>query len=569
MNFSNPDRFRPSYALADTRSTKHWLVPLLLLLGMLVLLAGCGASSQQPLPQGMQPAATADSAASDEEDSAATDDASSEADAEAQTEDNDATDTPVDDATDTAEITTTAEDEADAADEESSDADPTAETMDEDAAATAEAIEQAEATAAVEETDDEATPDETEEPATEDEATPTEEPATDEQDGDTASSGMMMDEVISSTRHFKGNADAPVTIIEFSDFQCPYCSRFAAETAPQIQQEYIDEGIVRLGYRHAAYHEGEAFAAAEATECAADQDAFWDYHDLLIDHLVVEGRSDFPNEVLMQYATDLDLDAKMFNTCLETGKYAELVRQETQESATVFGIGGTPSFLVNGQLLVGAQPYEAFSQAIEAAREEETDPSNQSVEVEEPEEPVSQDQLMDMLIEETNHFKGNEDAPVTIIEFSDFQCPYCSRFAADAGVKIHEQYVEEGIVRFGYIHAAYHEGEAYTAAEASECAGEQDAFWDYHDLLIDRMAVEGKNDFPTDVLKQYAADLELDTEAFNTCLDEGRYADLVREQTQLSSYLGVSGTPTFIVNGKGLVGAQPFEVFQQIIEEEQ
>jgi protein-disulfide isomerase len=82
------------------------------------------------------------------------------------------------------------------------------------------------------------------------------------------------------------------------------------------------------------------------------------------------------------------------------------------------------------------------------------------------------------------------------------------------------------------------------------------------------MVVDGKSDFPNDVLKQYAADLELDTEEFATCLDEGKYADLVREQTQLSSYLGVSGTPTFIINGKGLVGAQPFEVFEQVIEQE-
>ena len=95
--------------------------------------------------------------------------------------------------------------------------------------------------------------------------------------------------------------------------------------------------------------------------------------------------------------------------------------------------------------------------------------------------------LMDAVMAETRHFKGDPDAPVTIVEFSDFQCPYCGRFAADAGRQIHEQYVETGLVRFGYQHFAFLGPESQKAAEASECAAEQGAFWPYHDKLFGRM----------------------------------------------------------------------------------
>lgn len=532
------------------RTRMVWLGLLNLILTLLLLLSACGTSSNQ-LPQGVKVKATATSQETPSADTN-TADADSVTDANT-TESDDTTATPE-------EAATTDTDKAeDAATETSDGGEPADEEADDaDATNTAQADE---TEAASDETASETAETETAEDA-EDTETPADQPASDED--------MTMAEVIKTTRHFKGADDAVVTIIEFSDFQCPYCSRFAKETIPQITEDYIDKGLVRIGYRHAAYHRGDAFLAAEASECAADQDAFWDYHDLLIDRLVVDGKQDFPQEVLKQFATDLDLDSKMFNTCLESGKYSDLVREETDESQQTFQVSGTPTFLINGTRLVGAYPYPAFQDAIDAVLEAETDSSEQVVQMEE-EQPDPEEQaqeLMKILFEETRHFKGDPDAPITIFEFSDFQCPFCSKFASETAPQIDEMYIKKGLVRMGYIHAAYHEGEAYTAAEASECAADQDAFWEYHDLLIKRLADEGKQDFPNDVLKQYAADLDLDTEQFNTCLDEGTYADVVRQQKEMSQYIGVTGTPTFVINGKGLVGAQPFEVFQQVIDEE-
>ena len=124
------------------------------------------------------------------------------------------------------------------------------------------------------------------------------------------------------------------------------------------------------------------------------------------------------------------------------------------------------------------------------------------------------------------------------------------------------------MVRFGYWHFAFLGPESQWAGEASECAAEQDAFWEYHDLLFDNQAGENRGAFSKDNLKQFAADLGLDTEAFNECLDSGKYASLVQSETATARQIGVQSTPTFLINGQPVIGAQPFEAFQQVIESE-
>lgn len=173
--------------------------------------------------------------------------------------------------------------------------------------------------------------------------------------------------------------------------------------------------------------------------------------------------------------------------------------------------------------------------------------------------------VMSALSESTRHFKGDPDAPVTIIEFSDFQCPYCSQFAAETGPQIDEQYIETGQVRFGYQHFAFLGEGSLQAAAASECAADQDAFWPYHDRLVERVAVEQQRDFTPATLKEFAAELELDTEAFTACLDSEKYIDLVQTETAAAQAMGISSTPSFLVNGLFVRGAQPFSVFERVI----
>jgi len=122
------------------------------------------------------------------------------------------------------------------------------------------------------------------------------------------------------------------------------------------------------------------------------------------------------------------------------------------------------------------------------------------------------------------------------------------------------------LVRIGYWHFAFLGQESQWAAEASECAADQDAFWEYHDYLFDNHGGENQGAFSMDNLKRFAEELGLDTDVFNECLDSGKYTQVVQSETTAGQQLGVQSTPTFLVNGQPVVGAQPFEVFEQVIE---
>jgi protein-disulfide isomerase len=126
--------------------------------------------------------------------------------------------------------------------------------------------------------------------------------------------------------------------------------------------------------------------------------------------------------------------------------------------------------------------------------------------------------------------------------------------------------VDTGKVRFGYFNFAFLGDESIWAAEAAECAGDQDAFWEYHDYLFSHQNGENQGAFSKDNLKSFASDLNLDTEAFNTCMDSRKYTQFVTEQTNIARQLGVQSTPTFAVNGQPVVGAQSFDTFKQTID---
>lgn len=123
-----------------------------------------------------------------------------------------------------------------------------------------------------------------------------------------------------------------------------------------------------------------------------------------------------------------------------------------------------------------------------------------------------------------------------------------------------------GQVRVGYWHFAFLGPESTWAAEAGECAAEQGKFWEYHDILYENQAGENQGAFNKGNLKRLAAQADLDTQAFNDCLDSGKYAEIVQTETETARSLGVRSTPTFLVNGQPIVGAQPFEAFEQVIE---
>lgn len=170
---------------------------------------------------------------------------------------------------------------------------------------------------------------------------------------------------------------------------------------------------------------------------------------------------------------------------------------------------------------------------------------------------------MNALIDDDS-IKGNPNAPVTIVEFSDYECPFCERFYSQTFKQIQEQYIDTGKVNFVYrdFPLSFHK-QAQKAAEAAECAGEQGKYFEMHDQLFENGVDRGVDSF-----KQYAKDIGLDQKSFDECLDSGEMKSEVKKDFSDGQNLGVQGTPAFFINGKEISGAQPFSVFQEIIEQE-
>ncbi len=163
-----------------------------------------------------------------------------------------------------------------------------------------------------------------------------------------------------------GAPDAPVQVIEYADFQCPYCKQWAEGPQDLLKTEYVDTGKVRLVYRHYPFIGDESLWAAEAAECAEEQDRFWDYHAKLFAEQGGENTFAFSQDNLKQFALELGLDTAQFNDCLDEEKYRDTVLAERNE-ARRRQIPGTPALLVDGQLIPNGGDYQVLKAAIEAA----------------------------------------------------------------------------------------------------------------------------------------------------------------------------------------------------------
>lgn len=357
--------------------------------------------------------------------------------------------------------------------------------------------------------------------------------------------------------------DAAITIEEFSDFECPFCSR-ALPTINQLKAEYA--GKINIVYKHfplAQIHPNAA-KAAEASECAKDQGKFWEMHDKMFENQKALGVTD-----LKRYAKELGMDSGKFDSCLDSGVKKSIVDKDQQEGITK-GVSGTPTFFINGQKLVGAQPFESFKPVIDsilsgnapaqpAANPQPTVPSQ----------PQTYTGSID-----NDPVKGDKNAKVVIIEWSDFQCPYCERFYSQTLPGIVSEYIDAGKVRFVYrdFPLSFH-AQATPSAEASECANEQGKYWEFHDMLFENQASLGAENY-----KKWAADLGLDSAKFNDCVDTRKYKSEVEKDMSEGGAAGITGTPGFIVGviqsdgktviGQKVSGAQPFASFKSVIDAE-
>lgn len=162
---------------------------------------------------------------------------------------------------------------------------------------------------------------------------------------------------------------------------------------------------------------------------------------------------------------------------------------------------------------------------------------------------------------------GDENAPVTIVEFTDYECPFCKKYVDDTMGSIISDYIDTGKVRYMFrdLPLGFH-ANAISAAMSARCANDQGQFLGMHELIFagqEEWSL-GKAD---EIFKGYASELGLEEDVFNDCLDGENYADAIEADSQLAAKYGANGTPSFFVNGKILVGAQPYEAFVEVIEE--
>jgi protein-disulfide isomerase len=173
-----------------------------------------------------------------------------------------------------------------------------------------------------------------------------------------------------------GDVDAPVVMVEYADFQCPFCGVFARDTHPTLEERYVDAGVLRIEYRDVPILGEDSYSAALGARAAAAQGAFWPFHDELFARDRERNTGEFAPERLVEMAGDLGLDVERFRADLDDPATEEAVQRDLQE-ARELGVSSTPAFLINGRPVLGAQPLDTFVTIIEeAALEAGVDPAD-------------------------------------------------------------------------------------------------------------------------------------------------------------------------------------------------
>ena len=382
----------------------------------------------------------------------------------------------------------------------------------------------------------------------------------------------------------RGPADAPITVVEWSDFQCPFCAR-VEETLTRLRQEYGDK--LRFVWRDMPlpFHE-QARPAAIAARAARAQGKFWAMHDrLYADHAAPLGRARFEKE-----AAELGLDGKRFGAALDAEAGKSAIDADIL-AGTKAGATGTPTFFINGKVLTGAQPYETFKARIEdelkvtdamsakgtprariyAALMKDALPVRPPAKAAKPAQPGKNDDddapgpEADTKVYPVKPgdapSKGPAGAPLVLVVFSDFQCPFCKRVEPTLA-EVEKHYPGKVRVVWKNYPLPFHNN-AEPAAEAAMAADAQGKFWPMHDRMF-----ENNTALDRESLENYAAAIGLDLPRFRADLDAGRWKARIEADKQEGSDLGVVGTPAVFINGRKIAGAYPFETFQKIADAE-
>ncbi|HET7786209.1 MAG TPA: thioredoxin domain-containing protein [Myxococcales bacterium] len=363
-----------------------------------------------------------------------------------------------------------------------------------------------------------------------------------------------------------------VTIVEWSDFQCPFCGK-VEPTLQKILETYKDE--VRLVWRNEplSFHPN-AMPAAKAAMAAARQgnDKFWKMHDLMFAH-----QNELSEAKYEEWANQVGLDLAKWKADKASDDVAAIITKDSAY-ATQVGADGTPSFFLNGKFISGAMPFETFKAVIDeqikkadellkkGVKHDKLYPALVDANVKESDAQAAGGPAAEPKFEVqagNSPAMGPKNAPVTIVEWSDFQCPYCSRVEPTLK-QLMTAYGNKVRLVWKNQPLPFHPN-AMPAAEAAMAAYEQgnDKFWQMHERLF-----ANQTELSPAFYEKVAREIGLDMKRWKASVESHRAQEAIQADMRAGMQLGANGTPTFFINGKRLVGAMPFDSFKQIIDAE-
>ncbi len=380
---------------------------------------------------------------------------------------------------------------------------------------------------------------------------------------------------------FIGKSDAPVTLEEWSDYLCPFCSRHFRQTVPPLLDQYVRTGQLKLVFRdlpiaglHPTASQGHVAALCVGEQGAA---AYWAMHDALFARQSEWNRLPDPGAFLSGVAAELGADMEAYASCIADGAKAALV-EDSLEQGRVLGYNGTPSFRFSSTGnektydLSGAHPlarFARFADPLIAGEDPPEDPKPEPAEMPlwaKPEGLAPDPDRPDFNLA-GDAYKGNPAAALVVVEFNDFQCPACNKHALEAQPLIDREFIDTGKVLWVDKHLPLKmHPYAPLAAVAAECAGNQQKYWDMHHLLHEK-SESWTNDNADSALRVVARELQLDMPAFLGCFNSRQGLERVLQDLYDAQGL-ITRAPTFVIiqDGKGsTTGPLPADQFVTLL----
>ncbi len=379
-----------------------------------------------------------------------------------------------------------------------------------------------------------------------------------------------------------GDPDALVTIVEISDFECPFCSR-VNPTMKQIKDTYGPKKV-RIVWKHnpLPFHKNArgAHEASQTVFAVAGHEAFWKFHDLAF-----QNQKSLNDANYETWAGQAGADVAKFKAAYSSKKHAAKVDKDLAMAQSI-GARGTPHFRINGVTVSGAQPFPKFKEVIDAELKEaeallkggtkraavyveRTKANHKAAPANPQQQQKAQAPPVDTTVWKAEVFdedpiQGKKDALVTIVEWSDYQCPFCKRVGPTLK-QIKDTYKDDVRIVWKDNALPFHPRAkpAATLAHVARKSGGHDKYFQAHDALFESHPKLEDAD-----LQAVANKLGLNWDTVKKAIDGDTFGKLIAKNMELAQALQARGTPHFFINGRRLSGAQPFDNFKKLIDEE-